>query len=86
MADMMDLNIPLGQGTSIREIERTKQQTLRHKRPPPRRRPKEKEEKQRESSDRFAETQGSEGPLTEADPNKPDKAPKPRGSILDVTI
>ncbi len=86
MADMMDLNIPLGQGTGIREIDRTKQQTLRHKRPPPRRRPKEKEEKQTESSDRFAEPQGSEDPLTDADENKPDKAPKPRGGILDVTI
>jgi hypothetical protein len=86
MAETMDLNIPLGQGTAIREIDRTKQQTLRHKRPPPRRRPKEKEEKKRESSDRFAEPQGSEDRLTDADQNKPDKALQPRGSILDVTI
>ena len=86
MANMMDLNIPLAQGTGIREIERTKQQTLRHKRPPPGRRPKEKEEKKRESPDRFAEPQGSEDRLTDADQNKPDKAPQPRGSILDVTI
>ena len=83
---MMDLNIPLGQGTGIREIDRTKQQTLRHKRPPPRRQPKEKEEKQSESSDRFAEPHGSEDPLTDADENEPEKAPKPRGGILDVTI
>jgi hypothetical protein len=86
MAETMDLNIPLGQGTGIREIDRTKQQTLRHKRPPPRRRPKEKEEKKTESSDRFAEPQGSEDRLTDADQNKPDKALQPRGSILDVTI
>jgi hypothetical protein len=86
MADTMDLNIPLGQGTGIREIDRTKQQTLRHKRPPPGRQPKEKEEKKRESSDRFAELQGSEDRLTDADQNKPDKTPQPRGSILDVTI
>jgi hypothetical protein len=86
MAEMMDLNIPLGQGTGIREIDRTKQQTLRHKRPPPRRRPKEKEEKKREPSDRFAEPQGSEDRLTNADQNQPDKAPQPRGSILDVTV
>jgi hypothetical protein len=86
MAETMDLNIPLGQGTGIREIDRTKQQTLRHKRPPPRRRPKEKEGKKRESSDRFAEPQGSEDRLTDADQNEPDKALQPRGSILDVTI
>ena len=86
MAETMDLNIPLGQGTGIREIDRTKQQTLRHKRPPPRRRPKEKEEKKRESSDRFPEPQGSEDRLTDADQNEPDKALQPRGSILDVTI
>jgi hypothetical protein len=86
MAETMDLNIPLGRGTGIREIDRTKQQTLRHKRPPPRRRPKEKEEKKRESSDRFAEPQGSEDRFTDADQNKPDKAPQPRGSILDVTV
>jgi hypothetical protein len=86
MAETMDLNIPLGQGTGIREIDRTKQQTLRHKRPPPRRRPKEKEEKKRDPSDRFAEPQGSEDRLTDADQNKPDKALQPRGSILDVTI
>ena len=86
MADMMDLNIPLAQGTGIREIDRTKKQTLRHNRPPPRRRPKEKEEKKGEASDRFAEPQGSEDQLTEAGQTKPGKAPQPRGSILDVTI
>ena len=86
MANMMDLNIPLAQGTGIREIERTKQQTLRHKRPPPGRRPKEKEENKREASVRFAEPQGGEDRLADADQKKPDKAPQPRGSILDVTI
>jgi hypothetical protein len=86
VADVMDLNIPLGRGTGIREIDGTKQQTLRHKRPWPRRRPKEKEEKHEDAAGWSAEPQGGEGRLTGADHNKADKALQPRGSILDVTI
>jgi len=86
MADIMDMNIPLGQGTGIREIDRAKQQTFKHKRPPPGRRPKEKEEKKREPPNRFAETQESEDCDTEAEKKQADKASQPRGSILDVTI
>ena len=86
MADIMDMNIPLGQGTGIREIDRAKQQTLKHKRPPPGRRPKEKEEKKKESSNRFAETKESEDCNTDEEKKQADKTSQPRGSILDVTI
>jgi hypothetical protein len=86
MADIMDMNVPLGQGTGIREIDRAKQQTLKHKRPPPGRRPKGKEEKKKEPPDRFAETQESEDCNTDAEKNQADKASQPPGSILDVTI
>jgi hypothetical protein len=86
MADIMDMNIPLGQGTGIREIDRAKQQSLKHKRPPPGRRPKEKEEKKREPPSRFAETQESEDSNTDAEQKQADKASQPRGRILDVTI
>ena len=86
MADIMDMNIPLGQGTGIREIDRARQQTLSLKRPPPRRRPKDKEEKKRKSPHRSADTQGSEDRQTDAEKNKADQASQPRGSILDVTI
>ncbi|MGD8513795.1 MAG: hypothetical protein PVG85_07585 [Deltaproteobacteria bacterium] len=86
MADIMDMNIPLGQGTGIRKIDRAKQQTLKHKRPPPGRRPKEKEEKKKEPPNRFAETQEREDCNTDAENKQADKAFQPRGSILDVTI
>lgn len=86
MADIMDMNIPLGQGPGIREIDRAKQQTLKHKRPPPGRRPKEKEEKKREPPNRFAEIQESEDCNTDAEKKQADQASQPRGSILDVTI
>jgi len=86
MADIMDMNIPLGQGTGIREIDRVKQQTLKHKRPPPGRRPEEKEEKKEEASNTFAETQESEERNTDSEQKQAAKASQPRGSILDVTI
>lgn len=86
MADIMDMNIPLGQGTGIREIDRAGQQTLSLKRPPPRRRPKEKKEKKRKSPRRSADTQESEERQTESEKNEADQASQPRGSILDVTI
>jgi len=86
MADIMDLNIPLRQGTGIREIAKANQQTFKPKRPPPGRTPKEKEEKKKESPDKFAETQGSEDRDTDAKQNQADKASRLRGSILDVTI
>ncbi len=86
MADIMDMNIPLGQGTGIRKIDRAKQQTLKHKRPPPRRRLKEKAEKKKEPPNRFAETQESVDCSTDVEKKQADKASQPRGSILDVTI
>ena len=86
MADIMDMNIPLGQGAGIREIDRVKQQTLKHKRPPPERRPEEKEEKKKEPPNTFAETQESEDCNTDAEKKQADKASQPLGSILDVTI
>jgi hypothetical protein len=86
MADMMDINIPLGQGTGIREIDRAKQQTLKLKRRPPQRRPKEKEEKKRKPADRSDDDLGNEEQPTDVDKNKVDKVSQPRGSILDVTI
>lgn len=86
MTDIMDMNIPLGQDTGIREIGRAKQQTLRHKRPPPGRRPKEKEEKKKEPPNRFGETKEREDCNTDAEKKQADKASQPRGSILDVTI
>lgn len=87
MAGKMDMNLPLGQGGAIREIQKVRQQSFELKKPSPARRRRERK-KQRKPLHKFEKPNMGEhrhkGAGEKTGRNK--ESSKIPGSLLDVVV
>jgi hypothetical protein len=86
MAGNMDMKLPLGQGSAIREIQKVRQQSFERNKPSPARRRRERKKQERpphkfDSSSVDEHRQEGTGKKTKR--NKDSKAP---GSLLDIVV
>ena len=86
MAGDMDMNLPLGQGSAIREIQKVRQQSFERNKPSPARRRRERK-KQKRPPDKFdssnVDEHRHEGAGEKTRRKEDSKVP---GSLLDIVV